>query len=145
MAVADDDPHLRAAVTEVLGADDRFEVVGAVESGDALLALLRGLADDGAGVDVVLVDVRMPGGGVAALRSLRETFGDDAPPVVVISAHTSARLVLDMLAEGAAGYLGKGRIGANLADLVAGAVDGELVLAVPGAQEILRRHAETAR
>ncbi|MFC4785697.1 response regulator [Nocardioides sp. MAHUQ-72] len=131
--VADDDADFRGALAEVLEADRRFSVVGKAACGDEAIALARELRPD-----VVLLDVRMPGGGPEAARSLT-TGGAPYPTVVAVSAQTGASGVVDMLRAGAVGYLAKGRLGAQLPDLVARAAGGEVVLAVPGAVEALRQ------
>ena len=65
VVVADDDPTFRSAAVEVLEADDRFAVVGEVATGAGLAELV-----EETGADVVLLDVRMPGGGPAAAQQL---------------------------------------------------------------------------
>ena len=59
--VADDDARVRGVLHEVLDDDDRFTVVALAGSGGQLLALAEALRPD-----VVLMDVRMPGGGAVA-------------------------------------------------------------------------------
>lgn len=141
--VADDDASIRGALHEVLDADERFTVVGVVASGEELLAAAGDLHPD-----VVLLDVRMPGGGAPAVRALLGRPGPDAgsdpaarstPPVVVaVSAHTGASVVVSMVRAGATGYLAKGRLAA-LPDLLARCGSGEVVLAVPSAADALRQ------
>ncbi|MBB6627763.1 response regulator transcription factor [Nocardioides sp. KIGAM211] len=135
VVVADDDPAFRGALHDVLQADARFEVVGIAATGHELAELVRDLQPE-----VVLLDVRMPGGGEVAARALT---GPDAvgevPTVVVVSAQSGAAGILSMLRAGAVGFLGKGRLGAQLPDLLARIMEGEVVLAVPGAAEALRQ------
>jgi DNA-binding NarL/FixJ family response regulator len=135
VAVADDDAVFRSALVEVLEADDRFTVVGAVGSGGEVVDLVAAQ-----GADMVLLDVRMPGGGPEAARVLRHVAGPDgAPPLVVaISGQEGLGTVADMLRAGAVGYLLKGRVGADLPDLLARVSAGEVVLAVESAVEALR-------
>jgi DNA-binding NarL/FixJ family response regulator len=143
LLIADDDASIRDALRDVLEADDRFAVVGVVDSGEALLALAETLRPD-----VVLLDVRMPGGGAAAARALLTlpepapgpgSAGRTTPPVVVaVSAQTGTSVVVSMLRAGVSGYLVKGRLGA-LPDLVARCGNGEVVLAVPCAGDALRQ------
>jgi two-component system nitrate/nitrite response regulator NarL len=133
VAVADDDPLIRSAITEVLGADARFTVVGAAADGDALDDLVRAEP-----VDVVLLDVRMPGGGPEGAAMLLAGDPAPAPVVVAVSAHTGPTTVASMLRAGAVGYLAKGRLAA-LPDLVARCAAGEVVLAVPSGAEALRQ------
>ncbi len=137
VVVADDDDDMRSALLDVLSADPRFDVVGSAATGVELMAL----AGDRRPA-VVLLDVRMPGGGVEAAAALA---AEPSPPVVVaVSANTELATVLAMLRAGAAGYLGKGRLGASLPDLVARCAAGELHLAVPNGPSILRHLATDA-
>lgn len=142
--IADDDVTMRAALSEVLDADDRFTVVGSVGSGAELLDRVGALRPD-----VVLLDVRMPGGGAPAARAVLAPPGPNgsaarsAPPVVVaVSAHTGTSVVVEMLRAGVTGYLAKGRLG-TLPDLLARCGSGEVVLAVPGAADALRQVVHT--
>ena len=138
--VADDDARVRGVLHEVLDDDDRFTVVALAGSGGQLLALAEALRPD-----VVLMDVRMPGGGAVAARALLSlpppagATARHAPPVVVaVSAHTGASVVVSMLRAGVSGYLAKGRLAA-LPDLLARCADGEVVLAVPSGADALRQ------
>ena len=139
--IADDECIIREALCDVLDADPRFEVVGLASSAEELRARAEMLRPD-----VVLVDVRMPGGGEAAARAVLTLPTPDvdrigtraAPPVVVaVSGHTGPAVVAAMLRAGVSGYLAKGSLG-HLPDMVARCAHGEVVLAVPGAVDALR-------
>ncbi len=141
VVVADDDVSVRSALQEVLDADDRFHVVGVAASGIELASVAAETRPD-----VVLLDVRMPDGGVVAARALlhrlRADDGDrlssPLPTVIAVSAHTGVALVVAMMRVGATGFLTKGRLG-ELPDLVARCAAGEVVLAVPSGAEALRQ------
>ncbi|QZY30305.1 response regulator [Nocardioides coralli] len=131
VVVADDDDDVRAALAFALDRDRRFEVVARLADAHDLLAVVRGSR-----ADVVLLDVRMPGGGASVCSAVRD---HSAAVVVVVSAETSAAVVEEYLTAGARGYLGKGRLGDALPDLVSRCLDGEVILAVPTAAVVLRR------
>lgn len=130
--VADDDDDFRSAIADVLDADERFSVVGTAADGED--AVEQALETAPA---VVLLDVRMPGGGALAATRLRAL--PDPPVVVAVSAETGSSGVVAMLRAGATGYLAKGALGQRLPDLVARAATGERVLDVPGAEEALHQ------
>ncbi len=131
VVLADDDDGMRSALTDVLSADPRFAVVGSVATGEELLALVTEHRPD-----VVLLDVRMPGGGPAAAHAV---LSHPRPPVVVaVSASTDLSTVTSMLRAGVTGYLGKGRLGGLLPEMVARCADGEVLLAVPNALTALQ-------
>ena len=129
--VADDDARVRSALIDLLRTDGRFAVVDELADGSTLVEAVRRT-----GADVVLLDVRMPEGGAAAARALREA---GAVTVVAISAETSPAIVADMVRAGVNGYLAKGHLSSELPELVARCVAGEVVLAVPSAGQALRR------
>ena len=132
VVIADDDDDVRDALSEVIEADVRFTVVGTARTGDEAVAVVAACLPD-----VVLLDVRMPGGGPEAARRL--VNGPRLAPVVVaVSAHTGASTIVAMVRAGAVGYLTKGRL-TDLTDLVARCAGGQVVLAAPGAAEAVRR------
>ncbi|HEY5851046.1 MAG TPA: response regulator transcription factor [Lysobacter sp.] len=102
LLIADDHPLFRAALRQaameaVAGAD-------ILEAGhlDAVLAAL----DADTGVDLVLLDLHMPGNhGLAGLAAIRAQHPGVA--VVVVSANDDPRVVRRALDHGAAGYLPK--------------------------------------
>ncbi len=136
VAVADDDAAFRTALVDVLDADPRFHVVGASADGVDLVQLVTQSRPD-----LVVLDVRMPGGGPQAAREVRvaglqwETAG---PVVAALTAQTAVVTVVAMLREGVAAYLVKGRVGSDLHDLLVRAMDGEVVLAAPTGAQALR-------
>ena len=134
VVVADDDETIRGVLAEVMGSDPRFEVVGEAADGTELLEVVARTD-----ADVVLLDVRMPAGGETAARALQ-----DGPPVVVVavSAETSPDTVAALLRAGVRGYLSKGRLGAQLPELVSRCLAGEVILAVPTAAQAIRRLAD---
>lgn len=138
VAVGDDDATFRTAAVGLLEADPRIEVVGAAADGHALLDLASTSEPD-----VILIDVRMPGGGAAGARALADQAaarGSRTPTLVVaLTAETSPDVIEAMLRAGAVAYFAKGRIGSALGDLVSRVYAGEVVLAAPTAGQALRR------
>lgn len=141
--LADDDGDFRSALREWLELDARFVVVAESDTGVGLAELVSRT-----GTDLVVLDVRMPGGGPAAVASLSlgdssaahgEMPGGRSPVVVGLSAHTSAATVAAMVAAGASGFLAKGIDAGSLSDLLARCAAGEVVLAVPTGAEALRQ------
>lgn len=129
--VADDHRDMLEAIVSVIEDDDRFAVVATAATAEEAVTRARDTR-----VDVALLDVNMPGSGVAAARALAEL---SRPPVVVaISAQSGGAVVEDMLRAGAVGYVTKGRVGEGLPDLLARCADGEVVLATPAGASALR-------
>ncbi len=137
VVVADDDAAFRDALVDVVDADARFQVVASASTGEDIVGLVSG-----ARADLVLLDVRMPGGGAIAARAIREAVESSdlrAPAVVALSAQSAVHTVVAMVREGAVGYLVKGRLGSALPDLLFRCAAGEVVLAVPSGGDALRQ------
>ena len=126
VAVADDQPILRDALVDFIGLFDDFRVVGAVASGGELIELVRGAAPD-----VAIVDIRMPGGGPALVRTIREVA--PATRILVLSAAGGREIVVEMLTAGADGYLIKGELPSQVVDGLRAVVAGER----PVSEEVL--------
>lgn len=135
--VADDDELFRAALVDVLGAHPRFDVVADVPSGEGIVEVARDHA-----VDLVLVDVRMPGGGATAAEALlaASASGVLGPVrVVALSAQASTATVVALLRAGVVGYLVKGQRASDLPDLVLRCAQGQVVVTAPTGASALRQ------
>jgi DNA-binding NarL/FixJ family response regulator len=129
VVLADDHPVVREGLRGMLAAEPDIEVVGEAASGPEAVVLARRLRPD-----VVLMDLRMPGGdGVEATRQLAGTT------VVVLTTYDSDAEILRAVEAGAAGYLLKDTPRAVLADSVRAAARGETVLAPAVAGRLLGR------
>lgn len=108
--IVDDDAALREGLAEAL--TDLGHSIRLAASGREGLAALDG------DVDVVLLDLRMPGGmdGIEVLRRIRATR--DAPPVVVLTAFASAANTIEAMRLGAFDHLSKPIGRAELKDLL---------------------------
>lgn len=122
LLLADDQDLLREPLALMLGRDERIEVVGSVRSGDEAIAFVRDHA-----VDVVLMDVRMPGtdgiGATAEVLRLRP-----AVRVLVLTTFDLDEYVLGAIRSGASGFLTKDAAPDELANAVAAVAAGEPVL-----------------
>ncbi|MCT9930534.1 response regulator transcription factor [Planotetraspora sp. A-T 1434] len=102
IVVADDHTLLREALCELLRAEPDFQVVG--QAGDA-----RNVVSAAAKTqpDVVLLDIEMPGR-PPAYTTMQLGHVSPRSTVVVLTMHDDPRIVQEMLAAGARGYLHKG-------------------------------------
>jgi len=121
--LADDHPVVRAGLRGMLAAEPDIEVAG--EAGSGAEAVAASLAGE---YDVVLMDLRMPGGdGVKATEQI--IAADPGARVVVLTTYETDADILRAVAAGATGYLLKDATSAELADAVRAAARGETVLA----------------
>jgi DNA-binding NarL/FixJ family response regulator len=100
--VADDEETVVDVLRAIIGSDPSLHFVGAAHNAeDAIELAVRERPD------VVLLDVRMPGGG--GLRAAREISRRCAPTkVVALSAHEDSDTVIGMISAGASAYVPKG-------------------------------------
>jgi DNA-binding NarL/FixJ family response regulator len=131
LLVADDHPVVRDGLRGVFEGDPDFTVAG--EAGDGAEAVDRAIA---LGVDVVLMDLRMPRmSGVEAIRVLHAR----APGirVLVLTTFDSDADVLPAIEAGATGYLLKDAPRDELVRAVRAAHQGQAVLAPSVAQKLI--------
>lgn len=126
LVVADDQAAIREALATVLDLFDDIEVIGTAADGAAAVALVTGRLA-GEPVDVVLMDLRMPGtDGIDATGQLTEQAPDTA--VVVLSTFADEDSVLAALGAGARGYLTKDSGRDDIVRAVRAAAAGQSVL-----------------
>ncbi len=123
--VADDQALVRTGMVMVLSAEPDLEIVGEAADGAEAVKLTQQLAPD-----VVVMDVRMPGDdGLAATRLLQadSASGDGpgavpgetaGPRVLVVTTFPDDDVVIDALRAGAAGFVLKHAVPAELVDAV---------------------------
>ena len=101
--IADDHPVFRAGVRQILSADSSLTIIGEASSADELTTLLDSVA-----VDVLLLDISMPG---TPFHTLLRTLTTHHPEVrvLVLSMHPEDQFAVRALRDGAAGYLTKER------------------------------------
>jgi DNA-binding NarL/FixJ family response regulator len=120
IVVADDHPPTRVGVRTVLEADG-FEVCAeADDAPSAVEAVLRERPD------VCLLDVDMPGSGIAAAAEITSKRPETA--VVMLSVSANEDDLFDALRAGAAGYLLKETNPARLPHALRGVMEGEAAL-----------------
>jgi EAL domain-containing protein (putative c-di-GMP-specific phosphodiesterase class I)/DNA-binding NarL/FixJ family response regulator len=121
--VAEDDPSVRAALVGLIQAEPSFELVG--ETASAADAIeLAGQEQP----DVAVIDVRMPGGGPAAVRGIKRK--SPGTRMIAFSAADDRATVLEMLEAGVVGYLVKGSSIESIVDSVEQAASGQSSLSV---------------
>lgn len=121
--LADDHPVVREGLRGMLSAEPDLTVVGEASSGPQAEALSAELSPD-----IVLMDLRMPGGGgVESIGRIRAA--GLSCRVIVLTTYETDTDILRAVEAGAAGYLLKDLTRAELADAVRAAARGETVLA----------------
>jgi DNA-binding NarL/FixJ family response regulator len=122
VVLADDHGPTREEIRRTLDEDPRFEI--GAEAADAAGAIGAAVAEQ---PDVCLLDIHMPGGGIAAAWEIAARLPQSK--VVMLTVSTDDRDLFGALKAGAVGYLLKGMDPADLPGALAGVVQGEAALA----------------
>lgn len=99
LVVVDDHPIVRDGLAGIFALEEDIDVVGQAGNGPEALAVVAERDPD-----LVLMDLRMPGGdGFAAIKQLRERGG--RPRILVLTTYDTERDIRRAMAAGADGYL----------------------------------------
>ncbi|WP_400993683.1 response regulator [Agromyces sp. GXQ0307] len=137
VALADDQVLVRAGFRALLEAEPDLAVVGEASTGEELLALVRSEP-----VDVVLMDIRMPGGdGLWATEQIAADPALAAVRVVVVTTFELDEYVARAVRAGASGFLVKDTEPVDLIRAVRVVAGGEALLSPGVTRRLLERMA----
>lgn len=130
LVVVDDHPLYRSGVIRSLAESGLFDIVGEGASAAEAISLCAALQPD-----LVLLDISMPGGGVAAIPAIV----GEAPETLVVMLTVSEQEddIMAALAAGARGYLLKGVGAAELIATLSAVLSGESYVAPSLAARLL--------
>lgn len=133
IALADDQALVRAGLRALL---EGFGIQVALEAEDGAVLLDRLVT---ARVDVILSDIRMPGGdGIEALQRLRER--GDTTPVLLLTTFDDSDLLLKAIDAGAQGFLLKDAAPDDLVDVIRRIAAGETLLQPVSTEPVRARY-----
>jgi DNA-binding NarL/FixJ family response regulator len=99
LVLVDDQTLVRSGIRQLLDSVAEIGVVGEAASAAEAIRVIGA-----ANPDVVLLDVRMPGGsGIEVLKALKAA--DDLPPTILLTTFDDDEILLDGLRHGAKGFL----------------------------------------
>jgi len=102
--IVDDHEVVRIGLKSLLARVDDFEVVGEAGSAEETVRKIDELAREGRAPDVVVMDVRMPGGsGVDACRQVRAKH--PGIKVIMLTSYTDDEAIFASVMAGASGYV----------------------------------------
>lgn len=97
--LADDHPHAREAMREIVSADPDFVIAGEAASGEEALALAGQLMPE-----LILMDIHMPGmGGFEAVKAIKTAYPQ--AKIVMVTVSDDPAHLFEALKKGAQGYL----------------------------------------
>lgn len=136
--LVDDHALVRSAIRQALEATD-VTVVGEASSAEEALAVAPQLRPD-----VLLMDIDLPGlSGIEAVRELAPRLPDTR--IVMLTASTDRRDLIEAVRHGAAGYLTKDLTGDALLRAIRGLRHGDLAMSRGHAAAVVEHLARTAR
>ena len=136
--LVDDHALVRSAIRQALEAGD-VNVVGEASSAEEALAMAPQLRPD-----VLLMDIDLPGlSGIEAVRELAPRLPDTR--IVMLTASTDRRDLIEAVRHGAAGYLTKDLTGDALLRAIRGLRHGDLAMSRGHAAAVVEHLARTAR
>lgn len=137
--IVDDQEMIRAGLRAIISSSPEIEVVGDVGDAFAALEVIESSA-----VDVVLMDIRMPGiDGVEATARIRRAYDADAVRIIILTTFEHDENVYAALSAGANGFLGKGVGPVELIAAIVDVMSGGGALSAAAAAAAISRVAET--
>jgi two-component system, NarL family, response regulator DevR len=131
--LVDDHEIVRQGLRSLLGAEGDIEVVAEADNGPSAVALASVHQPD-----VVVMDVRMPGGsGVEACRAIRDARPD--AQVIMLTSFSDDEALFNSIMAGAAGYVLKQIRGHDLLDAIRTVGSGRSLLDPDVTQRVLER------
>ena len=132
--LADDQALLRATFALLLDSTPDIKVVAEAANG------IEAVEKASSGVDVVVMDIRMPEmDGIEATRLITADPALAAVHVLVLTTFETDDLIMAALRAGAAGYIGKGIEPPDLLDAIRTVAAGESLLSPTAATAVIRR------
>ena len=137
--IVDDHAVLREGIRTLLSQEKDFEIVGEAANGEEAVRLAGELKPDIAVMDIVMPVMN----GVEATRRIRQLY--PAVSVLVLSAFSDIRYIVDLLEAGARGYLLKSSASKELVKAIRAVRSGESVLDPEVTRKLVQRLASLSK
>lgn len=135
VGICDDHALFRTGLRMILAGEPGFAFGGEAASGEEAIVLARD-----ARIDVLLMDVRMPGiGGIAATERIIAELGERSPRILVLTTINLDTAVTDAVRAGASGFILKAAEPELLAAAIRTVHHGQQLFAASAALELIQR------
>ncbi|MFG1783415.1 response regulator [Rhodococcus oryzae] len=134
IAIADDQPLMRAGYRGILEASDGFTVVGEAENGHEAVSLAARERPD-----VVLMDIRMPG--MDGIEATRQITASTSTRVLILTTFDIDQYVYGTVQAGASGFLFKDTRPNELLEAIRIVAAGEALLAPSATRRLITDYA----
>lgn len=139
--IVDDQEMIRTGLTTIISASAELEVVAQAHDGLMALNALESTA-----VDVILMDLRMPGlDGVESIKRIRERYSAGSPRILVLTTFDQDENVINALRAGANGFLSKGASPIELTEGILRVAEGGKALSPTAVDAVVEHVAEQRR
>jgi PAS domain S-box-containing protein len=129
--IAEDEERLRLALCDLVESEEGMECVGTAKSAAEAIELAAS-----AKPDIVLVDVRMLGGGAEVVRGVKKS--SPTTRALAVSAYDDQATVFQMLSAGAVGFVVKGSPPTEILEAVRRAARGQASLSVEAISRMIQ-------
>lgn len=130
--IVDDHDLVRHGFKSILSAQQGIDVVETKDSGEAAINWCR---DNKGKVDVILMDINMPGiGGIEATHRISKSWPEIG--IIIVTVHDDGPLPKQLLNGGARGYLSKGNGVDEMVTAIVDVSDGKHYIAKDIAQKL---------
>jgi DNA-binding NarL/FixJ family response regulator len=120
LAIVDDHPIVIQGLTTLLSNEERIEIAGSFTNGTDILSFLQEHK-----VDVILLDIMLPDiNGIELCKEIKKL--SPKTRILALSNHTERSLIMQMLQNGASGYLLKNASVEELVSCINEALNGEV-------------------
>ncbi|SIO50036.1 response regulator [Chitinophaga niabensis] len=123
LVIVDDHPIVIQGLSALLQGENDLHIAGTFTTGNAFLAFLKGAPQ----VDIVLLDITLPDiSGVEVCKEIKRLSPETK--VLIISNHSERSIIMQMLQQGASGYLLKNASSEELVKCVHDVLAGRIAL-----------------
>jgi DNA-binding NarL/FixJ family response regulator len=142
--VVDDQVLIRAGLASMIRAAPGFDIVGEASSGEEAVQFAAWSAEIGAPIDVILMDIRMPGlSGIDATKQILAGAAAEPPKILILTTFDLDEYIYAALRAGASGFLLKDTSPERLFGAITAVANGDMLFAPTVIRRIIEAHTTT--